>query len=346
MQQLMPPSPTSRQSASSTCCVTYQFCPLDLTEMNRHEDRKGQLSMLRTSQNSSHRHRGLVPFVCLLLVALAVSLNSAASAGAHSAFATITTRTASAQAPTSQPKPTIVLVHGAWADGSSWSRVARGLQRDGYTVVAPPNPLRGLSSDSAYLASYLRTLSGPLVLVGHSYGGAVITDAATGNLQVKALVYVDAFIPDTGQSLAQLLSAQPGSCLAGGGNPAKVFSFVPSPGGAVDLYLKSAADAPYPGFASCFANDLPASQAAVLAATQRPLALSATSEPSSAPAWRTIRSWAVIGTIDQVIPPSELLAMAHTAGARVVTVRASHLSLISRPVTVISTIESAASATN
>src|SRR5438270_139925 len=113
-----------------------------------------------------------------------------------------------------QPKPTIVLEHGAWADGSSWAGVVRRLQDDGYTVDAPPNPLRGLSSDSAYLADFLNSISGPIVLVGHSYGGAVITNAATGNPHVQALVYVDAFIPDQGETLLQLASAQPGSCLA------------------------------------------------------------------------------------------------------------------------------------
>ena len=124
-----------------------------------------------------------------------------------------------------RPKPTIVLVHGGWADGSSWGHVISILQQEGYTVDAPPNPLRGLSSDSAYLASYLRAFSGPIVLVGHSYGGAVITNAATGNPNVKGLVYIDAFEPAAGESLEQLTFAQPGSCLTGGGNLNNVFNF-------------------------------------------------------------------------------------------------------------------------
>src|SRR6266571_5729475 len=120
----------------------------------------------------------------------------------------------------SAPKPSIVLVHGAWADGSSWSRVVRNLQEEGYTVYVPPNPLRGMTSDSAYIASFLSTISGPIILVGHSYGGAVITNAAVGNSNVKALVYVDAFVPDQGESLQDLATAppptgQPSSCLAG-----------------------------------------------------------------------------------------------------------------------------------
>ena len=129
-------------------------------------------------------------------------------------------------------KPTIVLVHGAWADASSWSRVITRLQSDGYTVDAPPDPLRGVASDSASLASFLKTIPGPVVLVGHSYGGAVITNAATSDPEVKALVYVDAFIPDQGQTILQLVSGAPGSHLAG--DPKTVFNFVPFGPGAGD----------------------------------------------------------------------------------------------------------------
>lgn len=233
---------------------------------------------------------------------------------------------------TSGPRPTIVLEHGAWADSSSWNGVIRRLQRDGYTVDAPPNPLRGLSYDSATLADFLATIPGPVVLVGHSYGGAVITNAATGNPNVKALVYVDAFIPDQGDTVFGLIAARPGSCL--GGDPAKIFNFVPYPGapsGDFDAYLKTTASPPYPGFAACFANGLPASQAALLAATQRPVALSAGSAPSGPPAWKTIPSWALIGTADHVIPPAEQQFMAGRAHAHITQINAGHLSLISRP---------------
>lgn len=181
-------------------------------------------------------------------------------------------------------KPTIVLVHGAWADGSSWNGVTYRLQADGYSVDVPPNPLRGLAADAAHLASFLNTVTGPIILVGHSYGGAVITNAAVGNANVKALVYIDAFVPDQGESLLQLASTPPppgqaNSCL--GGDPATVFNFVPYPGapqGDVDLYIKPAL------FPACFVNDLPTSQAAVLAAAQRPIAFSALLEPSRTPA--------------------------------------------------------------
>src|SRR5262249_28684519 len=162
------------------------------------------------------------------------------------------------------PKPTIVLVHGDWADGSSWSAVIERLQSRGYTVLAPPNPLRGPTSDSAYLAGYLQTISGPIVLVGHSYGGFVITDAATGNRNVKALVYIDAFIPDADQRLVDL-TAGSGSCL----DPNSAFNAVPFSGG-VDLYLRLEANPPYTGFRECFANGVDPRTAAVLAAVQRP----------------------------------------------------------------------------
>lgn len=228
-----------------------------------------------------------------------------------------------------QAKPVIVLEHGAWADASSWSSVITLLQRLGYTVYAPPNPLRGLPQDSEYLHQFLTenpALQGqPVVLVAHSYGGAVATNAAVGDPEVKALVYVDAFIPDQGETIADLASAKPGSCLS---NPADDFNAVPYPGGPagdVDFYIKPNL---VPG---CFASGLPASQAAVIAATQRPLAASAFTEPSGTPAWKTIPSWAVIGTADHVIPPAELTFMAHRAGAHITDVNTGHLSLIAAP---------------
>jgi len=236
-----------------------------------------------------------------------------------------------------ETKPTIVLEHGAWADASSWSKVIRQLQEDGFTVDAPPNPLRGVSYDTNYLTDFLSTIPGPIVLVGHSYGGFVITNAATGNSSVKALVYVDAFIPADGDTLASLLGSLPGSCL--GGN---AFNFVPYPDppvtGDVDTYIKPSV---VPG---CFASGLPPSQAAVIAATQRPLAASTLQEPSGTPAWKTIPSWAVVGTADQVIPPALLTSMAQHAGAHITDVNAGHLSMISDPEAVAQVIEQAAHA--
>lgn len=235
--------------------------------------------------------------------------------------------------------PTIVLVHGAWADSSSWSGVVERLQHRGYTVRVPPNPLRGLSSDSAYLASYLGAIAGPIVLVGHSYGGAVITNAATGDSDVKALVYIDGFAPDHGETVVQLATARPGSAI--GGDPAKVFDTVPIPGapGDIDLYVKPSV------FPNAFANDLPARTAAVLAAVQRPVAFSALVAPSGDPAWKTIPSWYLVGTADNVIPPAEQRVMAERAHAHTMEVRASHLAMVSRPAAVTRLIRKAAKIT-
>ena len=235
-------------------------------------------------------------------------------------------------------KPSVVLIHGAWADGSSWSRVVSLLQTEGYTVYVPPNPLRGLTSDSAYIASFLQTISGPIILVGHSYGGAVITNAATGNPNVKALIYIDAFAPDQGESLASLSSVPPPagqspSCLSG--DPTQIFNFVPLTGGDVDLYVKPSL------FPSCFANDLPPNEGAVLASTQRPFALSSLSQPSGVPAWKTIRSFYLVGTIDNVIPPFAQLFMAQRINATIVQVRGSHLVMISHPNAVVGLIDQA-----
>jgi pimeloyl-ACP methyl ester carboxylesterase len=240
-----------------------------------------------------------------------------------------------------QPKPTIVIEAGAWADGSSFAGVIERLQRDGYTVDLPPNPLQGLTYDSDTLADFLATISGPVVLVGHSYGGMVITNAATGNPNVKALVYVDAYIPAQGDTLLSLTSARPGSCLAVA-NPATVFTFAPipdAPAGDVDAYVKPNV------FASCFANGLPAVQAAELAVTQRPLATGTLTDASGPPAWQTIPSWAVVGTDDKVIPPAEQIYMATRAGAHITEVAAPHLSMISDPCVVTQVIVDAAQAT-
>jgi pimeloyl-ACP methyl ester carboxylesterase len=247
------------------------------------------------------------------------------------------------------PKPTIVLEHGGFADGSSWDHVISILQREGYTVDAPPNPLLGLASDSAYLASYLNTISGPIILVGHSYGGMVISNAATGNPNVKALVYVDAAEPAAGESLEQLTFAKAGSCLTGGGNLSNVVNFVinPSqPSGDYDVYLKVAPGPDYAGFDSCFATDVPTHEANLLAATQRPIALGAFTDPSGSPAWASIPSWAVIGTDDQVIPPAELTFMAQRAHSQITHVRAGHLSMIAQPWAVANVINEAVQSTS
>jgi pimeloyl-ACP methyl ester carboxylesterase len=237
-------------------------------------------------------------------------------------------------------KPTIVLVHGDWADGSSWNAVTKGLIDRGYNVVVPPNPLRGPTEDSAYLKSFLETIQGPIVLAAHSYGGFVITNAAVGLTNVKALVYIDAFIPDEGDTEFDLV---PGSCL--GADPTKVFNAVPVAGGA-DLYLQTAPNPPYPGIAECFANGVDAETTALIAATQRPAFSNQFSERSGPPAWKTIPSWSLIGTQDHVIPADQQELMSKRANAMIETVNAGHLSLISRPDAVTKMIEAAVAATS
>ena len=239
----------------------------------------------------------------------------------------IPTQVASAAGSSGGPgrtKPTIVLVHGAWADGSGWSGVVERLQRRGYPVRVPPNPLRSLPGDSATVADFLSTLTGPIVLVAHSYGGAVITNAATGNAAVKALVYVDAFAPEQGETVLPLAGAD--SALAVG--PTTVFDFVPYPGaptGDVDLYLKQTV------FLESFANGIPERKALVLYATQRPITFSSGNQPSGVPAWKTIPSWYLIGTQDKIIPPAQQRFMAERAHARIEEAKAGHLAMVSRP---------------
>jgi pimeloyl-ACP methyl ester carboxylesterase len=265
------------------------------------------------------------PLALLALAAVCASASAAQPTRAHGHKANV--------------KPTIVLVHGAWADADSWDKVIDRLQDRGYTVYAPPNPLQGLATDTATISNFLHSITGPIVLVGHSYGGEVITNAAVGDSQVKALVYDDAYLPAQGESLMGLTTA--GSCFAVA-DPTTVFNFVPIPGFPatdVDAYVKQSV---FPG---CFANGLPAREGAALAATQRPLAVGALKDPSGVPAWKTIPSWDVIGTADHVIPVAQQLFMANRAHAHITKVNAPHLSMISDPGVVARVIMNAAQAT-
>jgi pimeloyl-ACP methyl ester carboxylesterase len=236
-------------------------------------------------------------------------------------------------------KPTIVLVHGAWADASSWTGVIERLQREGFTVTAPPNNLRGPAADAAYVRAYLETLPGPIVLVGHSYGGVVITNAATGLPNVKALVYVDAFIPDEGQPVAALTGAE-SALAAAATDPTSLFKLAPYPGapaGVVDTYLLPDV------VKNSFANDLTSEQAALITATQRPASLIAVGEPSGPPAWKDIPAWAVIGTQDRIITPGAQRQMAEHANAQITELDASHVSMVSRPDAIVEVILKAVS---
>lgn len=234
-------------------------------------------------------------------------------------------------------KPTIVLVHGAWLDGSMWREVTWRLQRGGYQVLVPALALRSLSSDAASLAAVLQQRTdGPVVLVGASYGGAVTTNAALADPDVRALVYVSAEVPDAGETVQSLVNV-PGSHLAG--DPARIFDFVSypdAPAGDVDLHVKPSL------FLDAFANDLPRRTADVLAVSQRPLTLRAATEPSGPPAWRSLPSWYLICTEDNVLPPAQQRAMAQRAGSTTVEVAAGHLPTLSQPDAVTDLIESAA----
>ncbi|WBB80407.1 alpha/beta hydrolase [Micromonospora sp. WMMD882] len=220
--------------------------------------------------------------------------------------------------------PTIVLVHGAFADASGWTEVVRILQRDGHRVIAPANPLRSVSADSAYLASVLTTVDGPLVLVGHSYGGMVITNAAVGNPRVKSLVYVAAFAPEQGETVQELQLKYPGSKL---GEAALDFRPYPTADGAgsVDGYVKPEA------FREVFAADLPRATTDVMAATQRPGDVHTLGEPSGPPAWRSVPSWYLVARQDNLIPADAQRFMARRAGAQTREVDASHVAMISQP---------------
>jgi pimeloyl-ACP methyl ester carboxylesterase len=276
-----------------------------------------------TQKLARRGERALVVAPALALVALA-SLAAGGPAGAHGGGG---------------PQPTIVLVHGDWADASSWTSVIKRLQHRGLKVVAPPNPLRGPVADGAYIASYLETIPGPIVLVAHSYGGFVITNAATGNPNVKALVYIDGFMPDEGETLGAL-AARSGSCI-----DESALQPVPSDGGVVDLYLRWDANPPYPGYTECFANGVDPKDAALLHAAQRPGAAVQFVEPSGPPAWKTIPSWALIGTLDHVIPLALQEETTSRAGSHISRVEAGHLSLITHPADVTKVILSAVDAT-
>jgi len=230
-------------------------------------------------------------------------------------------------------KPTVVLVHGAFADSSSWNGVVADLTRDGYRVVAAANPLRGVANDAAAVRTVINSIPGPVILVGHSYGGTVISAAADGAANVKSLVYVAAFAPDVGESIFDLTGKFPGSTL-----PPTLDKPVDLPGGAHDLYIQQ------DKFPAQFAADVPLAQARLMAVAQRPLTDAAGAEKSVATAWKTIPSWWVYGEADRNIPPAAMKWMAQRAHARTVVAipGASHVVMISHAHEVAKLIEAAA----
>lgn len=237
-----------------------------------------------------------------------------------------------AETPTAS-KPTIVLVHGAFADSSGWNAVMNRLLAQGYPVVAVANPLRGLRSDSNYLASAFRNIEGPIVAVGHSYAGSVVTNAAAGNPNVKALVYVAGFAPEAGESALGLSGLFPGSTLGAALAPPVIL-----PSGDKDLYILQ------DRFPEQFAADVPLREAKLMAAAQRPVTESALQEPAEFTAWKTVPSWFIFGSLDKNIPEATLSFMARRAKAKEVVdiPGASHVIMISHPDAVADVIEKAA----
>jgi pimeloyl-ACP methyl ester carboxylesterase len=232
-------------------------------------------------------------------------------------------------------KPTVVLVHGAFADSSSWDGVTAKLEKDGYTVIGAANPLRSVKGDANSVAAVVKSITGPVVLVGHSYGGSVISAAANGAANVKALVYVAAFAPESGETAVGLSGKFPGSTLGPTLAPP-----VALPDGGKDLYIQQAK------FHDQFAADVPADKARLMAAGQRPVTDAALNEASPAPAWKTIPSWFIYGKADKNIPAAALDFMAKRANSKktVVIDGASHVVMTSHPGEVAKLIEEAASA--
>ena len=220
-------------------------------------------------------------------------------------------------------KPTVVFVHGAFADASGFGAVTSRLEHRGYTVISPADPLRGLASDAAYVASVVKTIDGPIVLVGHSYGGAVISEAANEVGNVKALVYLDAYALDEGESALGMSQRFPGGKIAGA---LRTRPFPQADGTqGTDLYIDPAS------FRSVFAADVPARKAARMASAQRPVTLAAFQEGSTAPAWKTIPSWYLIGRDDQAIDPAAQRFMARRAHAHRMAIHSSHASYVAHP---------------
>jgi pimeloyl-ACP methyl ester carboxylesterase len=218
---------------------------------------------------------------------------------------------------------TVVLVHGAFADASSWNGVITRLQSKGVPVTAPANPLRGIAVDSAYVAGVLEQIEGPVIAVGHSYGGAVITNAAAQARNVVGLVFVAAFAPEEGERVGEAAAASKDAVLGS----VQVPRHYPSGNGeqAVEFTIDPA------GFRDAFAADVPAEVTAVMAATQRPVAELAFSEPSGPPAWKDRPSWAVVATGDRAAGTDVTRSMAERAGATITEVDGSHVIMVSQP---------------
>jgi pimeloyl-ACP methyl ester carboxylesterase len=237
---------------------------------------------------------------------------------------------------TSDNPLTVVLVHGAFADASCWNGVIERLQAAGFEVAAPPNPLRGIAHDSAYIASFLSQVPEPVLAVGHSYGGAVITNAATDADNVVGLVYVAAFAPDEGETLGAIEGDSRDSVLLSALVPLQYPT--PDGGTATEFAIDPAK------LHDAFAADLPPEQTALMAATQRPIAEATFGEPSGPPAWKSRPSWAVVPTGDKTIGTDVVRSMAERAGAKITELEGSHVIMMSQPEPVAEVILTAAAA--
>jgi len=234
-------------------------------------------------------------------------------------------------------KPTVVLVHGAFADSSSWNGVIARLRRDGYPVIGVANPLRALHTDAELLRDVLDSVDGPIVIAGHSYGGSVMSQAADGHPRVTALVYVASFLLDEGESTGELAGKFPGNELGSALRPVPVHG---ADGQAVDdLYIEQER------FQAIFAADVPADVAELMAVTQRPIIADALAEKATKAAWKTIPSWTLVTLQDLAVPAQAQRFMAERATSHAVEVDASHAVTVSRPDSVARLIDEAARAT-
>ncbi|HEX6525950.1 MAG TPA: alpha/beta hydrolase [Streptosporangiaceae bacterium] len=270
--------------------------------------------------------------------AIPASAQPAAPGGSVSRLSAASAGTASAavkSADWTTPRPTVVLVHGAWADSSSWDGVIERLRAAGYPVVAAADPLAGLDQDSASVASLLRSIKGPIVLAGHSYGGAVITNAAAGNPNVKALVYVAAFAPDTGESVGDLIARPVPDPIAA--LPLVSYPVVNANGTTDTAFTIDPAQ-----YRQVFAGDVNPAVAADMAATQRPAASEAVTDDTTQAAWHTIPSWYLVAKQDHAIAPDLERFMAARANAHTIEANGSHSIMVSHPGTVAQLIETAA----
>ncbi|MFW3172842.1 alpha/beta fold hydrolase [Geodermatophilus sp. CPCC 206100] len=233
--------------------------------------------------------------------------------------------------------PTVVLVHGAFADSSSWNGVVARLREGGYPVLGVANPLRGLHSDAEYLRAVLASVDGPIVVAGHSYGGSVMSEAADGNPEVRALVYVASFLLEEGESTAELAARFPGGQLGPALRPVPVATA--DGGTATDLSIEQDA------FREVFAADVPPDVASLMAVAQRPVVADALEGKATRTAWKTIPSWTMVTLQDRAIPADAMRFMAERASSRTVEIDASHAVPVSQPRAVAELIDEAARAT-